>query len=77
MSKCDIRSELNDKIGSNDKMQYLSRIRKSKQDFECQNEIFGLNSNVKIGIAIFDPILMTKSDIKRRTAIIGPISKVK
>ena len=58
-------------------MQYLSCIRKSKQDFECQNEIFGPNSNVKIGIAIFDPILMTKSDIKRRTAIIGPISKVK
>ena len=58
-------------------MQYLSCIRKSKQDFECQNEKFGPNSNVKIGIAIFDPILMTKSDIKRRTAIIGPISKVK
>ena len=58
-------------------MQYLSCIRKSKQDFECQNEIFGPNSNVIIVIAIFYPILMTKSDIKRRTAIIGPISKVK
>ena len=45
---------------SNDKMRYLSCIRKSKQDLECQNEMFGPNSNVIIRIAIFGPIQMTK-----------------
>ena len=68
MSKCDIRPELNDKIGFrmlkydiyqkfesqnrilNVKMKYSARIRMFKLEFECQNEIFGPNSNVKLGI---------------------------
>ena len=50
MSKFDIRPEFEcqNRI-SNFKMQYSARIRMSKYDFECQNPIFGPDSNVKIG----------------------------
>ena len=33
----------------NAKMRYSGLNRMSKWDFECQNAIFGINSNVKIG----------------------------
>ena len=50
MSKFGIRShfEYQRRI-SNVKMRYSARIPMSIQDFECQNSIFGPNSNVKIG----------------------------
>ena len=33
----------------NVKMSYSAHVRMSKYDFECQNAMFGLSSNVKIG----------------------------
>ena len=50
MSNFDIRPEFEcqNRI-LNVKMQYSARIRMSKYDFECQNSIFGPDSNVKIG----------------------------
>ena len=73
MSKCDIRPEfecrktLNEKrkaknekrISKNEKrkIRYSVQVRMSKKDFECQNSIFGPNSNVKIGFR------MSKCDI--------------
>ena len=51
MSKCDIchKFESQNKI-LNVKMRYSALIRMLKLEFECQNEIFGPNSNVKLGI---------------------------
>ena len=48
MSKFDIRSkfECQNKI-LNVRIRYLARIRMSKYDYECQNAIFGPNSNVE------------------------------
>ena len=48
MSKFDIRTkfECQNKI-LNVKIRYLAQIRMSKEDFECQNAIFGPDSNVE------------------------------
>ena len=59
MEKCDIRPQSNHKIGfrtSNCKIRtefesqigFLAQVRRPKKDFDCQNAIFGLNSNVRI-----------------------------
>ena len=50
MSKCDIWPllECQNRI-LNVKMQHLAAVSMSKYDFECQNVMFGLSSNVKIG----------------------------
>ena len=50
MSKYDIQPQFKcqNRI-LNVKMGYLATVKMSKQDFECQNTIFGSISNVKIG----------------------------
>ena len=61
MSKFDIRPEFEcqNRI-LNVKIQYSVQVRMSKQDFYCQNSIFGPNLNVKIGF------LMSKFDIRSK-----------
>ena len=50
MSKFDIRPEFERQNRIlNVKIRYSAQVRMSKLDFECQNSIFGPNSNVKIG----------------------------
>ena len=50
MSKYDIWPQLEYQISVlNVKIRYSASVLMSKQDFECQNTIFGSISNVKIG----------------------------
>ena len=82
MSKFDIRPEFEcqNRI-SNVKIRYLARIRMSKYDFECQNSIFGLSSDVKIGFECQNSysarIRMSKYDFECKNSIFGPSSNVK
>ena len=67
MSKFDIRPEFEcqNRI-LNVKIRYSARIRirMSKQDFECQNSIFGPSSNVKIGFECQNLIFGPNSNVK-------------
>ena len=67
MSKSDIRSkfECQNRI-SNVKMRYSVQVRMSKEDFECQNSIFGPNSNVKKGFRISKCDIPSKFECQNR-----------
>ena len=48
-SKCKIRTEFESHIGLECQTRFSAQVRRSKKNFDCQNAIFGLNSNVRIG----------------------------
>ena len=73
MSKYDIRPQYECQYRIwNVKIQYKASVRTSKYDIECQNMIFGVKSNVKIGL-----ISNFKIGIERPNNMFGLISNVK
>ena len=67
MSKYDIQPLFECQNRSfNVKMRYSAPVRMSKCDFECQNAIFGLSSNAKIGFLNVKMRYSTRFRISKR-----------